>query len=77
MESSGPSVSVRAAAARLAARAVRLKSSAEAESTTDLSMKKVLGAFDLLLLGVGGVVGGGDCLTLESVHTGAHVPSPP
>ena len=59
MESSGPSVSVRAAAARLAARAVRLKSSAEAESTTDLSMKKVLGAFDLLLLGVGGVVGGG------------------
>ena len=59
MESSGPSVRFRAAAARLASRAVRLKTSAEAESTTDLSMKKVLGAFDLLLLGVGGVVGGG------------------
>ena len=52
-------VSFRDATRTLAKRAVRLKSASAALAASDTSMKKCLTATDLLLLGVGGVVGGG------------------
>jgi APA family basic amino acid/polyamine antiporter len=52
-------MSFREACGALGKRATRLKSADAALAASDASMKKCLTAADLLLLGVGGVIGGG------------------
>ena len=52
-------MSFREACGALGKRAMRLKSADAALAASDTSMKKCLTAADLLLLGVGGVIGGG------------------
>lgn len=55
----GGMMSFREACGALGKRATRLKSADAALAASDASMKKCLTAADLLLLGVGGVIGGG------------------
>jgi hypothetical protein len=55
----GGAMSFREACGALGRRATRLKSADAALAASDTSMKKCLTAADLILLGVGGVIGGG------------------
>ena len=55
----GGAMSFREACRALGRRAMRLKSADAALAASDTSMKKCLTAADLILLGVGGVIGGG------------------